>query len=117
MIRSLETLQQDQAALMAAYREECAPRPAIATLPAAGASTPATAYGRVLAVIASDPDYGPHLLVARQTCAGTPPTLTDAATAPLRCYPTPNHTITDYATNEIIRIAPAHGAIFAERLA
>ena len=74
-------------------------------------------YGRVSSVVSSDPDYGPHLVVVRQKWSGTPPTVSDESSPEVRCYPTPNHTVSDYSVNDYVRIEAAHGAMVAERLA
>ena len=56
-------------------------------------------------------------MVARQTWSGTPPTVSDASDAQVRCYPTPNHTVSDYGVDDYVRIVAAHGAMVAEQLA
>ena len=64
----------------------------------------------------ADETDGPHLIVARQTWSGTPPTVSDAADAQVRCYPTPNHTVSDYSVDDYVRIVAAHGAMVAEQV-
>ncbi len=116
MIRSVETLRRDQAEIMSSFREESAARGSVAVLPRPGGSIALAVYGRVASVVTSDPDYGPHLMVVRQTWSGTPPTVSDASGAQVRCYPTPNHTVSDYSVNDYVRIEAAHGAMVAEAL-
>lgn len=117
MLRTLDRLQQDQAAILAAYRDDTAGRDTVATLPRPGGTTAVTAYARVSQIVAEDATYGPHLLVVRQQFTGTPPMPSDATTEETRCYPTPNHTVTDYEVGEIVRLAVAHSCLMAERLA
>jgi hypothetical protein len=116
MIRTLDRLLRDQAAVLAAYRHDTG-HDTVAALPRPGGLTAVTAYGRVSQIIAADPTYGPHLLVIRQQWTGDPPTPTDATTDETRCYPTPNHAVTDYAANDLVRLAVAHSCLLAERLA
>jgi len=101
---------------MSSFREESAARGSVAVLPRPGGSIALAVYGRVASVVTSDPDYGPHLMVVRQTWSGTPPTVSDASGAQVRCYPTPNHTVSDYSVNDYVRIEAAHGAMVAEAL-
>jgi len=68
-------------------------------------------------VVASDPTYGPHLVVAPQTVSGTPPVFTDAVTAEVRCYPPPNHVVGDYSVNEQVKILAVRGAYIADKSA
>jgi hypothetical protein len=117
MIRSVERLHQDQAAVLASYRDETAGRDSVAALPRPGGVTAVTVYARVSQVVASDATYGPHLLVVRQGWTGTPPAPSDAATDETRCYPTPNHVVADYEVDEIVRLVVAHSCLLAERLA
>ena len=117
MMRSVERLQQDQAAVLASYRDDAAGRDTVASLPRPGGVTAVTVYARVSQVVASDATYGPHLLVVRQGWAGTPPAPSDATADETRCYPTPNHTVTDYEIDEIVRLVVAHSCLMAERLA
>jgi hypothetical protein len=116
MIRSIDRLHQDQAAVLAAYRNDTN-RDTVASLPRPGGVTAVTVYARVSQVIASDETYGPHLLVIRQQWANTPPAPTDATADETRCYPTPNHAVTDYEVNELVRLVVAHSCLLAERLA
>lgn len=116
MFRTLDRLQQDQAAVMAAYRNDAVGHDTVATLPRPGGTTTVTAYARVAQIVTSDPTYGPHLRVVRQQFTGTPPAATDATTEATRCYPTPNHAVTDYGVDEIIRLAVVHSCLLAERL-
>ncbi len=117
MIRSLEQLRQDQAAIFDAYRRERAAGDAVAALPRPGTASPIGVFGRVDEVITSDATYGPHLLVVRQVWSDTPPEPSDGSSPAVRCYPTPNNTVTDYSVDDYVRITPTHGAMLAERLA
>ena len=113
----MDTLRRDQAAILSAYRDEQVARESVAILPRPGTMTASALYGRVSSVVTSDPTYGPHLVVVRQDWSGTPPTVSDASGATVRCYPTPNHTVSSYSVNETIRITAARGAMLAEKLA
>ncbi len=117
MIRSMETLRRDQAEIISAFRRESAARGSVAVLPRPGVPLALAVYGRVASLVSSDQTYGPHLMVARQTWSGTPPTVLDAPDAQVRCYPTPNHTVSDYNVDDYVRIVAAHGAMVAEQLA
>lgn len=116
MIRDMDKLLGDQAGILSSYREQRAARAEVAVLPRPGGSIALCVYGRVSAVVGVDPDYGPHLLVVRQQWVGTPPTVADASGVATRCYPTPNRAVGDYAVNEYVRMAVAHGAMVAEKL-
>ena len=115
-IRSLNQLAEDQARLLAAYRERL---PAVANAGAASTSPaqPPLQWGKVTQVITGDPQFGPHLLVQPHVPTNIPPTFTPASAAPLRCYPAPGKTVTDYAVNDYVRLAPTPAAVVAERLA
>ena len=117
MIRSMETLRRDQSAILSAYRDEQVVRDSVAILPRPGTMTASVLYGRVNSIVTSDPTYGPHLIVVRQDWSGTPPTVSDATGATVRCYPTPNNTVSSYSVNEYVRITAARGAMLAEKLA
>ena len=117
MNRSEEALRRDQADILASYRQERALRPTVAVLPRPGGSMATGVYGRVSSVVSSDPQYGPHLLVVRQVWNGVPPTVSDGEGIPIRCWPTPNRTVGDYAVDDYVRIVAARGAMVAEMLA
>ena len=117
MIRSTETLRRDQAEIMSSFRQETSRSGSVAALPRPGSGLSLVVFGRVSAVVTSDPVYGPHLMVVRQQWSGTPPTVSDSLVPAVRCYPTPNHAVTDYAVNDYVRIAASHGALVAEALA
>ena len=117
MIRGLETLRRDQGEILSSWRAESADGGEVALLPRPGGGTAPVVYGRVSSVVTSDGTYGPHLMVVRQQWSGTPPTVSDASTPAVRCYPTPNHTVSDYSVNDYVRIVAAHGAMVAEALA
>ena len=116
MIRDMDKLLGEQAAILSAYREQRAARVEVAVLPRPGGSIALCIYGRVSAVVGADADYGPHLLVVRQQWSGAPPTVADASESATRCYPTPNRAVSDYAVNEYVRMAVTHGAMVAEKL-
>jgi len=116
MIRTVEVLRRDQAEVLASLREDQAPQGAVAVLPRPGGAIATAVYGRVSEKVGSDTIYGPHLLVIRQMWSGVPPTVSDAEGEPVRCYPTPNLTLDDYAVNDYVRIVAARGAMVAEAL-
>ena len=116
MLRSLNDLQRAQAAILADYRDRTSEPASLAVLPRPGIALAHGVYGRVDAVVTSDPDYGAHLLVVRRQWTGTPPTAENSQAASIRCYPLPNHTVDNYSVNEYVRIVAAHGAMIAEAL-
>jgi hypothetical protein len=116
MIRSQETLRRDQEGVLASYREEQALRPTVAMLPRPGGAMATGVYGRVSAVVSSDPQYGPHLLVVRQVWSGVPPVVSDGEGDPIRCYPAPNRSVGDYSVDDYVRMMAARGAMVAEML-
>ena len=65
---------------------------------------PTSVLGKITQVVGSDPTYGPHLVVQPQEYTGTPPTTTDSIANTLRCDPTPNNVVADYAVNEFVAI-------------
>ncbi len=116
MNRSAEMLRRDQGEILRAYRGEKAQTGEVAVLPRPGAPGVVVPYGRVSEVVATDPAYGPHLRVVRQVWSGTPPQISDGEAAPIRCYPSPNRTVSYYAVGDYVRIAAMRGAMVAERL-
>ena len=114
MIRSEETLRRDQAEILSSFRDESAVRGDVVQLPRPGGSVALAVYGRVDSVVTSDPDHGAHLMVVRQAWSGTPPMVSDTSGGNIRCYPSPNRVVTDYAVNDYVRIMVAHGAMVAE---
>lgn len=117
MIRDMDKLLRDQSAILSAYREQRGGRAEVAVLPRPGGSIALAVYGRVCAVVESDPDHSSHLLVVRQRWGGVPPTVSDASDSATRCYPTPNRAVDDYTVDEYVRMVAAHGAMVAEKLA
>jgi hypothetical protein len=117
MIRPLDKLRRDQAAILDSFREESAARGSVAVLPRPGGALNLAVYGRISDVVTSDATYGPHLVVVRQRWSGTPPTPGDVAESSVRCYPSPGRAVGDYAEDEYVRILAAHGAMVAEKLA
>ncbi len=65
---------------------------------------PTSVLGKVTQVVSSDPTYGPHLVVQPQEYTGTPPSAADSIANTLRCYPTPNHVVGNYAVDEFVSI-------------
>jgi len=114
-IRSAAKLAADQAKLLASYRANQQTSPAGAGPPEA--SQPTLQYGKVTAVISTDPTHGPHLTVQAQTSTGTPPTFSATAAPPFRCYPAPGKTVGNYTANDYIRLTAAEQAMFAEPIA
>lgn len=116
MWRDLDVLRREQADVLEERRAMVGGGSEAVHYPRPGGATAAVAYGRVMEVIASDPCYGPHLRVVRQVWSGMPPTCSDAAAPVQRCYPSPNHAVSDYVVSEIVRLAATHGAMLAEKL-
>jgi hypothetical protein len=117
MIRTIRDLQQDQSEIMSQYRQEQSLPDSVAMLPRPGGLTAVSVFGRVSQVVSSDPDYGPHLLIKRQQWTGTPPVVSDSSVPDVRCYPTPNNMVGDYAVDEYVMILIANGAMVAGKMA
>ena len=113
-MRSLEELQRDQSALLAAHR---------ARLQAASGGetslSPSTGFqwGKILEIVADDPDHGPHLIIQAYIPIRRPPVFTAAPAAPVRCFPSPGRTVTDYAVDDFVHLMPTCAGIIALRLA
>jgi len=102
-IRSRKQRKEDAERILAEYRERLSgsagdereePSPAM----------PTSVLGKITQVVGSDATYGPHLVVQPQEYTGTPPAAADSIANTLRCYPTPNHAVGDYAVNEYVSI-------------
>ena len=102
-IRSREQRKEDAERILTEYRARLSsaagedreePSPAM----------PTSVLGKITQVVGSDPTYGPHLVVQPQEYTGAPPTTADSIANPIRCYPTPNHVVADYAVNEYVSI-------------
>jgi hypothetical protein len=103
--------------LLEQYRQERERSIDVGQLPTAGGHAEQGLWGRVSAVVESDPDHGAHLMVKPQRFDGTPPAAQDAAVAAMRCYPAPNHSVTDYAVDEYVKVVAARGAFVADKSA
>lgn len=114
-VRNLDQLRRDQVALADELRRLKQHQAGIAQLPAPGTATTVILWGKVTSVISSDPTYGPHLLVQPQTFSGTPAAPSDTTGPALRCYPTPNHVVTDYAVNEYVKVLTCRHALLADK--
>ncbi len=102
-IRSREQRQEDAERILDEYRArlsgsagEDREEPSLAM--------PSSVLGKITQVVVSDPTYGPHLVVQPQEYTGAPPTASDSIANTIRCYPTPNHVVGDYAVNEFVSI-------------
>ncbi len=100
-IRSREQRQEDAERILDEYRARLSG--------AAGedreepsSAMPTSVLGKVTQVVGSDPTYGPHLVVQPQEYIGAPPTTADSIANTVRCYPTPNHVVGDYAVDEFV---------------
>ncbi len=102
-IRSREQRQEDAERILSEYRARFSsstdqdreePSPAM----------PASVLGKITLVVSSDATYGPHLVIQPQEYTGLPPSVSDSIDSTLRCYPTPNHVVGDYAVNEFVAI-------------
>jgi hypothetical protein len=110
-LRSLEQLKHDQAAILDAYlrRNEEIPRSVTrSTLPSGRLQ-----WGRVVEIVSSDDDHGPHLVVQGLVYSGSPPALSSAAADTLRCYPAPGLLVSDYAVDEYVQLRPSELAVVA----
>ncbi len=102
-IRSREQRQEDAERILSEYRARFSgstdenreePSPAM----------PTSVLGKITLVVSSDATYGPHLVVQPQEYTGAPPATTNSIANTLRCYPTPNRVVADYAVNEFVSI-------------
>ncbi len=102
-IRSREQRQEDAERILSEYRAslsgsagEDREEPSLAM--------PTSVLGKITLVVASDATYGPHLVVQPQEYTGAPPSASNSIANTLRCYPTPNHVVADYAVNDFVSI-------------
>ena len=117
-IRGRKQLQLDQAEVLAGYRRaRSEASDELGQMPVSGGSAAAGAWGRVSEVVTSDANYGPHLAVQPQAFSGLPRVASDASVAAVRCYPSPNRVVDDYAVNEYVKIISARGALIADKSA
>jgi len=116
MVRPLDVLRRDQAEVLEECRRGQRRGESVAVLPRPGGVVSPVVYGRVTAVVTSDPTYGPHLVVVRQRWTGTPPSCSDMAGVTVRCYPSPNRSVSDDAVDDYLRVVAARGAMIAEAL-
>lgn len=115
-MRSMDQLMQHQAELLAAWRSR-QPESGAGGAPALGRTRADVLWAKITAVVTTDPQFGPHLMVQPQAVSGLPPTTASAAASVIRCFPSPGKLVADYAVDEFVRLVPASGAVIAERLA
>jgi hypothetical protein len=60
--------------------------------------------GRVVEVVTSDAELGPHLLVVLQRFNGAPPQAVDATTITRVYHPIPGRPVSDYAVGEYVSL-------------
>ncbi|MFQ6049197.1 MAG: hypothetical protein ACE5K7_07525, partial [Phycisphaerae bacterium] len=106
-----------QSAVLEAYRRSRQEAELVGQFPAPSWVVTEVAWGRVSAVVSSDPQYGPHLMVQPQEFVGSPPSPTDAGSSAVRCYPAPNRTVQDYSVDEYVKIVAGRGAFIADKSA
>ncbi len=110
-LRSLEQLKRDQAAILEAHLRRgtmTTRNPAPSALPSGRLQ-----WGRVVEIVSSDDDHGPHLVVQGRVYSGSPPALTSAAADTLRCYPAPGLLVTDYEEDDYVQLCPSETAVVA----
>ena len=102
-IRSREQRKENAERILSEYRErlggsagEDREEPSLAM--------PTSVLGKITQVVSSDATYGPHLVVQPQEYTGTLPSASDSIANTVRCYPTPNHVVGDYAVDEFVSI-------------
>jgi len=115
-MRSLDKLMRHQADLLAGWRSRV-PAGGAGGEPAVARPRPNVLWGKITAIVTTDPQFGPHLMVQPQVVSGVPPTTAPAAASVMRCFPPPGKVVADYAVGEFVRLVCAAEAIFAERLA
>lgn len=119
-VRTLTKLKEDQVALLSAHRSRLTDNATGEALQLGGSPegrSTVSVIAKVATVVASDPTYGPHLVVQIQEFSGTPTVASAANIADLRAYPTPNHVVGDYSVNEYISLLTVRGALLAAKLA
>ncbi|GJM25991.1 MAG: hypothetical protein DHS20C16_24060 [Phycisphaerae bacterium] len=74
------------------------------------------AMGRVESVVASDPELGAHLVVAKQRVVGVPPSFDDDAVASQIYYPAPSRVVGDYLVDESVLCCQMDGSRIALKM-
>jgi len=113
--RSVSELQRDQAKILDDYQSRLPARGA-GSATAMPTTRPALQWGRVIQVVTSDENFGPHLVVQAYVYTGSPPSPTPSVAAPFPCYPVPGKTVGDYAVDDYVRLTTVPGAVIAERI-
>ncbi len=110
-LRSLEQLKHDQAAILEAHLR----RTTKTTARIASFAPPQgrLQWGRVVEIVLSDDDHGPHLVVQGLVFSGSPPALATAAADTFRCYPAPGLFVTDYQIDDYVQLRPSETAVVA----
>lgn len=72
---------------------------------------------RLVSVSFSDPDIGPHLVVARLKCSVTPHSFADDSTPNQVAYPAPGRSVGDYTADEFVLCCRVDGVCVALKLA
>lgn len=102
--RMLELYKQDRSAANAAPSDE----------PVAAAFE--SAVGRIDDIVTADETLGPHMKVALQQFAGSPPSPADASGATQVYYPVPGRSVGDFAIDEYVKLLVASGVRLAAKL-
>jgi hypothetical protein len=115
-VRRLSELKRTQAQMLEGLRADRA-----LAFEAAGdsfdfAMSSGLAVGRVDSVVASDPEFGPHLIVAKQRVTGVPPSFADDTIASQTYYPAPGKVVDDYFADEFVLCCLMDGARIALRM-
>lgn len=113
-MRSLQQLRTDQDRLRDHWRRSSPTAPQELRRLSGGPRPTSLRFGRVSSVVASDPTYGPHLMVACRHAGGTPPQWQESPEPSLRCYVAPGCQIVDYSPEAIVRLLFLEGIVVAE---
>lgn len=114
-LRAIGPLKATQARMLESYKQER--REAVTPVDDEAVNAASDmAIGRIDEVVTGDEQFGPHLKVALQRFAGSPPSPTDAIGAVRVCYPAPSRTVGDYAVDEYVGLIAASGLRFALKL-
>lgn len=103
-MRSLQQLLTDQDRLRDHWRRSSQIAPQELRRRGSGPPSSTVCFGRVDSVVSSDPVHGPHLMVACLHATDEPPQWSEGPAPPLRCHIPPGRQITDYGSDQIVRL-------------
>ena len=114
LMRSLQQLLTDQDQLRNNWRRSSQIAPQELCRHGSGPPSSTVRFGRVESVATSDPTHGPHLMVACLHATGEPPQWSEGPAPPLRCHIPPGRQITEYSSDQIVRLVFLESIAVAE---